>query len=234
MAPTITPEMPVGPLVAERPARAAVLEAFGIDYCCGGKLPLRWFCTKRGLDVQAVIAALDADRPAQVDPTQSSWLGASLAELVSHLTRTHHAFLRQEFPRLDDLAEAAIPHYGADDPHLCRVTAVLERFWEMTLPHLDHEERVVFPLIVRVERGLADRDLARRFLAGQLRELEVEHARAGDALEDLRRLADGLHDASATMHALKAGLDGLVKDTHRHVHKENSILFPRALALIGG
>ncbi len=33
-------EATVGQLVAERPGRARVFEAYGIDYCCGGKTRL--------------------------------------------------------------------------------------------------------------------------------------------------------------------------------------------------
>src|SRR5690348_11208759 len=144
---SILPDMPVGPLVAARPGRAAVLEAYGIDYCCGGKLSLRWFCDRRGLDVQAVIEAIEAG-PAGAGTERASWLDAPLSQLVEHLTLTHHVFLRHELPRLDALARGALLALGAECPDLARTVAAVERFADLTLPHLDHEERVVFPLIV--------------------------------------------------------------------------------------
>ena len=58
------PTLTVGALVAERPGRARVFERFGIDYCCGGKLPLREACDKRGVDAAAVLSALDRRSPA--------------------------------------------------------------------------------------------------------------------------------------------------------------------------
>lgn len=41
-------------LVAERPARAAVLDRLGLDYCCHGQRPLAEACTAAGLDADAV------------------------------------------------------------------------------------------------------------------------------------------------------------------------------------
>ena len=56
----------LGSLVAERPARASLLERLHLDYCCGGAQTLREACVRRGLDaetVRAVLEALDADTP---------------------------------------------------------------------------------------------------------------------------------------------------------------------------
>ena len=36
----ITPETPVGQIVAAQPLLAKIFETYGIDYCCGGKLAL--------------------------------------------------------------------------------------------------------------------------------------------------------------------------------------------------
>ena len=64
--------------------------------------------------------------------------------------------------------------------------------------------------------------------------MEREHEVAGSALASLRRLTGGYAapaDACATYRAMIDALAALEADTHRHVHKENSILFPRALAI---
>jgi regulator of cell morphogenesis and NO signaling len=63
--------------------------------------------------------------------------------------------------------------------------------------------------------------------------LSSEHERAGAALGRLRELTDG-HKAPAwacnSYRALLDGLDRLERDMHEHVHLENHVLFPRALA----
>jgi regulator of cell morphogenesis and NO signaling len=47
----------VGEVVVKRPGRARVFERFGIDYCCGAKLPLADACSAHGIDSQLVLAA---------------------------------------------------------------------------------------------------------------------------------------------------------------------------------
>ena len=60
-----------------------------------------------------------------------------------------------------------------------------------------------------------------------------EHDDAGDALQRLRELTDDYtvpDGACNTWRALWAGLAALETDLHQHIHLENNILFPRALA----
>ena len=63
--------------------------------------------------------------------------------------------------------------------------------------------------------------------------LESEHDRAGAALVQLKAMTDGYNPpdwACNTFRALYDGLAKLEKNTHQHVHKENNVLFPKALA----
>lgn len=63
--------------------------------------------------------------------------------------------------------------------------------------------------------------------------MEQEHEEAGAALAAMRRLTNGYaapEGACATYRAMLDALAELEADTHRHVHKENSLLFPSAQA----
>jgi regulator of cell morphogenesis and NO signaling len=58
-----------------------------------------------------------------------------------------------------------------------------------------------------------------------------EHDDAGEALRRLRELTNGFQppaDACNTYRALFDGLKDLEEDLHRHIHLENSVLFPAA------
>jgi regulator of cell morphogenesis and NO signaling len=64
--------------------------------------------------------------------------------------------------------------------------------------------------------------------------MEDEHASAGAALQRIRALTDGYtppSDACASYRVLLEGLAELEADLHRHIHKENNILFPQASEL---
>lgn len=59
---------------------------------------------------------------------------------------------------------------------------------------------------------------------------------AGELLTTLRSLTGGYvtpEDGCASYRALYAGLAELEADTHLHIHKENNVLFPAAIALEG-
>ena len=61
-----------------------------------------------------------------------------------------------------------------------------------------------------------------------------EHEHAGDALAQIRSLTENygcLADACNTYRATFDSLQQLERDLHQHVHKENNILFPKAIRL---
>jgi regulator of cell morphogenesis and NO signaling len=63
--------------------------------------------------------------------------------------------------------------------------------------------------------------------------MEHEHHDAGDALAKLRELTDDYTPPEWACNTYRAMLDALAhleRDMHQHVHKEDNVLFPRALA----
>jgi regulator of cell morphogenesis and NO signaling len=51
-------ELTVNELVARYPATAAVFRRYGMDMCCGGKVPVRAAAASHGVDEAALVAAL--------------------------------------------------------------------------------------------------------------------------------------------------------------------------------
>jgi regulator of cell morphogenesis and NO signaling len=64
--------------------------------------------------------------------------------------------------------------------------------------------------------------------------MESEHDDSGHSLERLHELSSGLTpppDACNTFRAMLDGVRELELDLHQHIHKENNILFPKAIEL---
>lgn len=224
------PEFTVGQLVAQRPSRARVLEGFGLDYCCGGKKPLSLACRERQLDPAAVLAALEeeARRPVTATP---DWSGRPLDELVNHIQHTHHAYLKTELPRISLLAEKVARAHAGRHPELIAIRSLFERLRSELEHHTNVEDRVVFPLCRRLAHGPLSNGGA--VVREQIEKLTHEHEGAGAVLTDIRDLTDEYRppaDACNTYRALFSSLAELEADLHQHVHKENNILFPRAVA----
>jgi regulator of cell morphogenesis and NO signaling len=103
------------------------------------------------------------------------------------------------------------------------------------------EERILFPAIRSLEQSTSAPAFPFGSVANPIRMMEHEHDHAGDALERMRRATQDYtvpEGACNTYRAMLAGLETLEGDMHQHVHKENNILFPRAIqfeeSLLGG
>lgn len=216
-------ERTLGDLVAERPARARVLERLGIDYCCHGQRTLLDATTAAGLSPDAVASELDAvvdDVDAEIDRLEP-------VPLIEHILATHHAYLHEELPLLVALAQKVRDVHGERHPELVTVAAVVEEIRADLDPHLAKEEQVLFPAI----RDWADGQEEFPFgpLSNPVRVLMLEHDRAGELLEQLRTVTADYAapaDGCASYQTLYARLEHLEVDTHRHVHLENNVLFP--------
>ena len=229
---TFSPATTVGEIVAQRPVLAQVFERAGIDYCCGGKVTLAAACAKRGLDVSTFTAVLDAVPSLAAEPPVDA--GAmSLAALANHIERTHHAYVKAEMPVLVEQAERVAAKHGGRDERLLRVAETVRALADEMLHHMAKEERVLFPLVRNLERH-QQRPTHCNSIAHPIRQMEHEHEGAGGAVARLREWTDNFTppaDACNTHRALLGGLARFESDLHQHVHKENNILFPRALAL---
>lgn len=226
-------EQSVGQLVAERPSRSRVFERWGIDYCCAGKRRLEESCAALSIDPAAVVDELEAESAALTEEPVD-WNTAPLSALIAHIVGTHHAYLHEALPRLSFLTTKVRDAHGRHHPELAEVAEVFAAFRGEMEEHAQKEEIILFPYIERMERAELHPAPGSGFLRAATGCMEREHEEAGSALESLRRLTVGYAvpaGACATYRAMLDALADLESDTHRHVHKENSILFPRALAL---
>lgn len=232
---TVSSETTVGQLVAERPARAKIFEALGIDYCCGGKVALGEACAQKGLDADTVVKMIAATEGAAngSGAGEQDWTTAPLGSLIDNIVTVHHDYLREELPRLSFLTEKVANAHGANDERLGRLASAFHGFREELESHMAKEEQVLFPLIKKI----ATADAPVRDHCGSVKTpisvMEREHQDAGHDMETFRALTDGYSAPDWACNTFRAMLDGLAAledNMHRHVHKENSILFPRAIA----
>jgi regulator of cell morphogenesis and NO signaling len=229
---SLTLENTVSEFVVDRPSRARLFERLGIDYCCGGKKSLAEACENKGLFPLQVLQTIEADEaPAEsaIDPDKMG-----LAELADHIEQTHHARLKHELPRLGILTEKVARVHGESytwAKELRKKFAALET--EMTC-HMEKEERVFFPMIRRLESGAPAGLGMQVSLEMPVQCLEAEHASVGRALEEMRSLSSDYAPPPGACNTTRAMLDGLAElevDMHAHVHKENNIIFPKAVEL---
>jgi regulator of cell morphogenesis and NO signaling len=221
----------IGQLVTERPARARIFESFGIDYCCGGKKPLADAIREKALDEKAVLgvlAAFDAQSP----QAERDWSKATLTELADHIEETHHAYLKLELPRLEFLVNKVANRHGDHTPALIELAHVFNAFKAELESHMMKEEQVLFPICRQLDTATGPQQFHCGSVENPIAMMVHEHDDAGRAMERMRALTNDYTapiDACNTYRAMFDSLHQLEQDMHRHVHKENSILFPRTV-----
>lgn len=227
----IDPGASLGALVAEQPSRAELFERLRLDYCCTGSQTLAQACRRGGLDPETVCRMLEALEDSPVDRRHleaSDWRRASIAELCDHIVAAHHDKLRAELPRIEGLLATVVRVHGTGHPNLHDLQRLFATIRHELEPHLESEERALFPACRAAEADRAP--VAESLLVPH----EQEHAATGDALAALRELADDYDTATALCRTHRTLLEALARlelDLHQHIHEENNVLFSRVRAL---
>ena len=213
------------------------LENHGLDYCCGGKQPFDEACLVKGLNPESVMQEIE--RAQRAGASERNWQTAPLGELAKHIVATHHEYLKLELPALGNRLDKVLAVHGARDPEtLSRMAEVFVALRGEMEMHMHKEEAILFPFIEKYSlsesQGSPMPPVPFGSIANPIAMMEREHVSAGGALVEIRALT---HDyqlppyACSTVRALYEGLEALEADLHVHIHLENNILFPRAIAL---
>jgi regulator of cell morphogenesis and NO signaling len=229
----------VGEIAAEVPGCTREFEKLGIDYCCGGNRTLDQACVEAKLPVQEVLERLKKSAESAYQPgSTENWKTKPLADLIANITGTHHAFVRSECPRIQTLAQKVVGVHGKNHPELLQVQELFSALSEELTVHLMKEEQILFPYILRMEESVLAGEPAPPAMFGTVMNpigmMMREHDGAGDALRALRSVTRDYtvpDDACISYRTLYQALQGFEADLHQHIHKENNILFPRAVAM---
>lgn len=228
-------------LALEIPGATMIFEKLGIDYCCGGGKSLEQACAARDLSAQDVILKLEGEveKPAALRAEVADFSQLTLTELTAYIVSKHHVFTKQELVRLDALMDKVYSAHGQNHKELLSLQSLFRELSADLSPHMLKEEMVLFPYIARMEEAV--RDNQRSFapppfmtVRNPVRMMSLEHDTAGDLLRRMHDVSADYAvpaDACISYRTLYEALEELERDLHQHIHLENNILFPRAVAM---
>ena len=236
---SITAEKTVRELALANPAATRVFEKLGIDYCCGGNKSLEEACRTANLPMDEVLDSLDlAEQSARAVQKDRNWPTEPLADLVAHIVSTHHKYTREEMARLGPLFDKVCSVHGKNHPELPQIRATFQGLAQELTLHMMKEEKVLFPYIVRMEESVIQKEPVLPPPFGSVKSpvamMMQEHDSAGEALRAMHEASAGYTppgDACISFQTLYKALATLEADLHQHIHLENNILFPRAIAM---
>jgi regulator of cell morphogenesis and NO signaling len=209
-------------LAVAHPAAARVFYVNRLDFCCGGRRSFADACRERGLDANAILEEI-RQAEASAEPA-IHWERAPLPAVVDHVINHYHRRLRAALPLLVDMARMVEARHWERVSCPAGLTTLLEQVQRSVLDHLEKEETILFPAIVRRTGAL---------VAAPVSVMELEHEHHKSDLLRIRALTSDLTppaEACTTWRALYTGLQQLEQELMEHIHLENNVLFRRALA----
>ena len=227
----------LGQIAAKDLRKAEIFKKYGLDFCCGGKKTVKQACAEKGLDVTKVEKELQhADKNPSSRPLPFDDWGLDF--LADYIVNTHHAYVKKTLPELRNYAAKVARAHGSRHPELPAIEQLVEEIDAELSSHLIKEEKVLFPYIKQLYLADSNQppmqtsiDMSIKNAIGMM---ETEHETAGKALQEIRILSGNFslpEDACASFSLLYRMLEEFEEDLHIHVHLENNILFPKALAM---
>ena len=222
------------------PQATRVLEKLKIDYCCGGERQLGEACSSAGVDLKKLEEMLEAtDHAASFE--MPDFQSLSLADLIIHILEKHHVFTKTEIARLELLSAKVVAAHGENHSELLAVRTLLRQLFEDLTQHMFKEEQILFPFVIELEQSMLQ-NRPRPFtpfgtVNNPIARMMIEHDTAGEILRELRKLTSDYRvpaDGCISYQTLYSALEGFEQDLHQHIHLENNILFPKAIALEAG
>jgi len=233
----ISSSMKVRDVAINSPHATRVFEKLKIDYCCGGDRQLGEACATAGVELAALEQMLE-ETGTPVNDSRPDFQRLSLAELINYILDTHHVFTKTEMARLEPLTAKVVSAHGENHSELLAIKTLLRQLCDDLTQHMFKEEQVLFPFIVKLEQScLQDRGAPFApfgTVNNPIRMMMREHDTAGDILREVRLLTSDFTvpaDGCLSYQTLYQALEAFEQDLHQHIHLENNILFPLAVAL---
>jgi regulator of cell morphogenesis and NO signaling len=236
---TISSTTKVRDVALALPQSTRLFEEFEIDYCCGGDEPLDAACASAGIGVQNMLVLINQVKQASAAGDGGpDLLKATATELIGHILDKHHVFTKNEMARLKPLADKVVGVHGANHPELLAIRDLMQQLFEDLRPHMFKEEQILFPFIGALENARQQNSPAPFAPFGTvnnpIRMMLMEHDTAGDLLREMRKVSSDYAvpaDACISFKTFYEALAALERDLHQHIHLENNLLFPKAIAL---
>ena len=232
----ITQGESVGQIAAKDIRKAEIFRKYGIDFCCGGKKSLKQACEEKGLKLTEVEQALEGVGAAsKVFENYDRWSPDFLADYIYN---KHHQYYYDEGPVIYELLIKVANHHGEHYPELLEAYKLYTNLSKKLDTHFAKEEKVLFPfikaLVLSKQTGNVQ-ELKNQFsLSAPIQMMETDHESAGEILAELSTVTNGYtapEGACNSFQFLYQKLKELDEDLHQHIHLENNILFPKALAM---
>ena len=233
---TVDTKTTIGEMVADDFRMASVFSKYGIDFCCKGNRTLDEVCEKKNISVAELAQKLAEASLSSGQPTDYAAWPSDL--LIDYIEKRHHRYIEEKSPVLIQYLNKLCKVHGDRHPELFRINELFTASAQELAAHMKKEELILFPFIKKMEKAQREGTALERPHFGTVENpvamMKDEHTTEGERFEEISSITEGYNppaDACSTYRVTFAMLADFEQDLHTHIHLENNILFPRAIAM---
>lgn len=232
----ITKENRVGEIVAEDYRAAEVFKKYNIDFCCNGGRSISDACASLPVTPEQLIKDLQ-ERLVQHNGGEIDFKSWPADLLADYIEKKHHRFVRDQIPMLLEFLQKLCHVHGENHPELIDIYHHFQASAHELTQHMYKEEAILFPFVRKMlQNNTAELELDSCFGSVQnpIAAMMDEHSAEGERFEEIARLSNNYEapaDGCRTYEVTYAMLRDFQEDLHKHIHLENNILFPKAIAM---
>ncbi|QBO56937.1 iron-sulfur cluster repair di-iron protein [Chryseobacterium salivictor] len=232
----LTKEKTIGELVAEDFRAAQIFRKYKIDFCCKGNRTVEEACENkkyRAEDIYNELANVANLKSGDID--FNSW---PLDLLADYVEKTHHRYVEENSTVLIQYLNKLCKVHGDRHPELFEIAKLFTESAHELAAHMKKEELILFPFIKKMVNAkqtgepLASPNFGT--VESPVAMMKHEHTVEGERFVKIADLTNNYQfpaDACGTYQVTYKMLEDFEKDLHTHIHLENNILFPKAIAL---
>ena len=232
----LTQEKTIGDFVAENFRTAEVFKKYNIDFCCKGGRTVEEACDKKKVSPEEIYKELEevANRKSE-DIDFNSW---PLDLLADYVEKTHHRYVEEKSAMLIPYLNKLCKVHGERHPELFEINELFIGSAQDLAAHMKKEELILFPFIKQMVEAKKNGEPlpAPRFgtVENPVAMMKHEHEAEGERFVKIAELTNNYEfpdDAWGTYQVTYRMLEDFQNDLHKHIHLENNILFPKAIAM---
>ena len=232
----LTQEKTIGDFVAENFRTAEVFKKYNIDFCCKGGRTVEEACDKKKVSPEEIYKELEeiANRKSE-DIDFNSW---PLDLLADYVEKTHHRYVEEKSAMLIPYLNKLCKVHGERHPELFEINELFIGSAQDLAAQKKKEELILFPFIKQMVEAKKNGEPlpAPRFgtVENPVAMMKHEHEAEGERFVKIAELTNNYEfpdDACGTYQVTYRMLEDFQNDLHKHIHLENNILFPKAIAM---
>lgn len=222
-------------MVKENFRAADIFKKHGINYCCSGKISLEEACQVKNLDYAVIRDEVEEAADLRMLPFSISPREWKLDFLVDYILNVHYAWLKKTLPSLHLSMVSFLGSHKNKYPEFVELTQTFESLVTILMPHIENEEKTIFPYIKQIENALSRKasygTLLVKTLGKPLGNMEKEHQHIYLLLDELKEGTNNFEISAknCTNHqVIYNKLAEFYQNMHQLIYLESKHLYPRA------